>query len=79
MISRNTLSNLTTSRWKKIHSYNVHVAGWGKRFNFGYHDKTRKIEGTYDNPTTYSSCVTTHESPVESQFQSCDTVEVISS
>ena len=79
MISRNTHSNSTTSRWKTVHSYNVHVAGWGKRFDFGHHDKAKKIEGTYDNPTTYSSCVTTHESPFKSQFQSCDTIEVISS
>ena len=56
----------------------MHVAGWGKRFEFGFHDETMKSEGTYDNPTTYSSCVTTHESPVRSQFQSCDTIEVVS-
>ena len=78
MIHRNTLSNLTTFRYKKVHNYNALVAGWGKRFDFGNHDKTRKSEGTYDNPTTYSSCVTTHESPVRSQFQSCDTIEVVS-
>ena len=57
----------------------MHVAGWGKRFEFGFHDETMKSEGTYDNPTTYSTCVTTHESPVGSQFQSCDTIEVVSS
>ena len=79
MKSWNTLSNLTTFRWKNVHSYTVHVAGWGDRFDFGFHDKTRKRKGTYNNPTTYSSCVTTHESPFKSQFQSCDTKEVISS
>ena len=57
----------------------MHVAGWGKRFEFGYHDKAGIMEGTYNDPTTYSSCVTTHESPVRSQFQSCDTIEVVSS
>ena len=34
------------------------------------------MKGTLDNPTTYSSCMTTIESPVNSRFQYCDTKEV---
>lgn len=55
----------------------MHVAGWGKRFDFGHHDKEMEIEGTYDSPTRYSSCMTTSESPAASQFQKCDTIDVI--
>ena len=66
-----------TTRIQDLHDQNVHVAGWGKRFDFGYHDKEMEIEGTYDSPTRYSSCMTTSESPVASQFQRCDTIEVV--
>ena len=68
---------LITIRMKSLHNKNVHVAGWGQRFDFGYHDRGMKQEGTYDHPTKYSSCMTTSESPVASQFQRCDTIEVV--
>ena len=55
----------------------VQVAGWGRRFDFGYHDREMKRKGTYDNPTTYSACMTTHESPAPLQYESCNTKEVI--
>ena len=54
----------------------VHIAGWGRRFDFGYHDDEMEQEGTYDRPTLYSACQTTHESPDESQYRMCNTIEV---
>ena len=54
----------------------VQIAGWGTRFDFGYHDREMTRKGTYDNPTTYSACMTTHESPAPLQYESCNTKEV---
>ncbi len=54
----------------------VKTAGWGDRFQFGFHDVEEKKGGTFDNPTTYSSCMTTIESPINSRFQYCDTKDV---
>ena len=67
----------SVSRFKTLHNIYVRTAGWGRRFSFGYHDREKKVEGTYDNPTKYSACMTTHESPESSQFQMCDTLEVV--
>ena len=67
------------------------VAGWGKRFEFGQKYVVDplllpwEIEeenlfplgiGTYEDPATYSSCMTTQESPIGARFKSCDTKEV---
>ena len=54
----------------------MHIAGWGKRFDWGYHDENRKYQGTYAAPTLHSTCKTTQESPIGSRFRSCDTFEV---
>ena len=54
----------------------MHVAGWGRRFDWGYQDKNSEFKGTYDLPTLHSACKTTQESPIGSRFRSCDTIEV---
>ena len=54
----------------------VKTAGWGTRFQFGYRDKDQNDVGTLDKPTMYSSCMTTIESPMDSRFQYCNTIEV---
>ena len=54
----------------------MHIAGWGKRFDWGHHDVNRKSKGTYAVPTLHSTCKTTQESPIGSRFRSCDTIEV---
>ena len=52
------------------------MAGWGRRFVFGHHGTG--IIGTYGSPTIRSSCMTTQESLLGSQFQYCNTIEVVS-
>ena len=68
---------LNTFRLKTLNKIEVQIAGWGNRFGFGYHDPKMLRKGTYDDPTMYSSCMTTHESPRISQYQRCNTLEVI--
>ena len=63
-------------RFKDLHNKYVHIAGWGKRFDFGYHDVNKEHQGTYAWPTLHSTCKTTQESPIGSRFRSCDTIEV---
>ena len=59
-----------------MHNKYVHIAGWGRRFDFGYHDVNKEYKGTYLRPTLHSTCKTTEESPIGSRFKSCDTIEV---
>ena len=66
----------TLKRLGDIHNLHPRTAGWGMRFEFGYHDSKRENQGTFDTPTLHSSCKTTEESPVGSRFRSCDTIEV---
>ena len=66
----------TLTRLGDIHNIYARTAGWGRRFEFGYHDKKRENQGTFDSPTLHSACKTTEESPVGSRFKSCDTIEV---
>ena len=66
----------TLTRLGDIHNLYARTAGWGLRFEFGYHDIKRKNIGTFDSPTLHSACKTTEESPVGSRFRSCDTIEV---
>ena len=66
----------TLTRLGNIHNLYARTAGWGNRFEFGYHDKKREKVGTFDSPTLHSACKTTEESPVGSRFRSCDTIEV---
>ena len=65
-----------TFRVKNLHDVPVQIAGWGRRFDFGYHDFERTRKGTYDDPTMYSACMTTHEGPEPLQYESCNTKEV---
>ena len=67
---------ITLTRLGDIHNIYARTAGWGRRFEFGYHDKKRENQGTFDSPTLHSACKTTEESPVGSRFRSCDTIEV---
>ena len=53
------------------------MAGYGKRFDFGFHDKQNENEGTYPDPTTYSSCMTTIESRPNYRYKYCDTKQVL--
>ena len=65
------------TRVKDLHGYNVKVAGWGDRFEFGTkRTLVGTAKGTYEDPSRYSSCMTTHESPVDARFKYCDTEEV---
>ena len=59
-----------------MHNEYVQTAGWGLRFEFGYHDANSEYKGTYELPTLHSTCKTTEQSPVGSRFRSCDTIEV---
>ena len=61
-----------------LHDSNVHLAGWGIRFQFGpiaepTPSEATPEEGTFEKPSTYSSCMTTVESPENSRFKYCDT------
>ena len=61
-----------------LHATTVHTAGWGNTFQFGpITERTPSnpdpAEGTFEKPTTYSSCMTTVESPEISRFKYCDT------
>ena len=62
----------------KLHDSTVHIAGWGTRFEFGdikedtWEDPIPEI-ASFTNPSTYSSCMTTAESPKHSRFKYCDT------
>ena len=67
--------NLIRMNHLALHVTTVHTAGWGLQFEFG----EPMYEGpapTYENPSTYSSCMTTVESPIGSRLQYCDTREV---
>ena len=59
----------------------IHVAGWGAQFEFGYRYKPLSqfnyIEGTFENPTVYSTCITNSYSPKKSRFKYCNTTKVI--
>ena len=61
-----------------LHDTTVHIAGWGYRFQFGplaeptSSDPTPAV-GTFEYPSTYSSCMTTVESPEDARFKYCDT------
>ena len=59
-----------------MHNQKVQIAGCGRRFDFGYHDKEKERKGSYFFPTLHSTCKTTEESPIGSRFKSCDTIEV---
>ena len=59
-----------------LHNQKVQIAGCGRRFDFGYHDKEKERRGSYFFPTLHSTCKTTEESPIGSRFRSCDTIEV---
>ena len=56
-----------------LHDKTVYTAGWGKRFEFGLNDM-RKV-GSWRNPSKYSSCMTTIESPTGSKLKYCNTLE----
>ena len=61
----------TLKRLGDIHNLHARTAGWGIRFEFGYHDIKRENKGTFDSPTLHSSCKTTEESPVGSRKSCC--------
>ena len=50
------------------------IAGWGGRFTFGKHDDGSM--GTIDNPTAFSSCMTSEKGPLDTRFKHCDTTKV---
>ena len=58
----------------------VHIAGWGRRFYFGYTKLGDSYTiGTFDKPSIHSSCMTNEYGPVGSRFRYCDTKKVIGS
>ena len=51
-----------------------YIAGYGIKFAFGKHsDQSR---GTENNPSTYSSCMTSEKGPLDSRFKYCNTKQV---
>ena len=51
-----------------------YTAGYGKKFAFG--DHSDQSPGTEDNPSKYSSCMTSEKGPFDSRFKYCDTSQV---
>ena len=81
-----TISLPTDSHLQNLDEKVIHVAGWGQPFKFGYKKEKynpdtfelpKFIEGTFENPTVYSTCITNAYSPKESRFRYCDTIKVI--
>ena len=81
-----TISLPTDSHLQNLDEKVIHVAGWGQPFKFGYKKQKynpdtfelpKFIEGTFENPTVYSTCITNAYSPKESRFRYCDTIKVI--
>ena len=50
------------------------IGGYGIKFAFGTHSD--KSLGTENNPSKYSSCMTSEKGPVDSRFKYCDTSKV---
>ena len=50
------------------------IAGYGSQFVFGRHSD--QSPGTEDDPSIYSSCMTSEKGPVDSRFKYCDTSQV---
>ena len=79
----------TDSHLQNLDEKVIHLAGWGLAFQFGYKkekynpdtfewgDPPKFTEGTFENPTVYSTCITNAYSPKESRFRYCDTIKVI--
>ena len=57
----------------------LHMAGYGRRFDWGFHDEENNNKGSYNDPTLYSSCMTTVESRPGHRHKYCDTKQVIGS
>ena len=84
-----TISLPTDSHLQNLDEEVIHFAGWGLAFKFGYKkekynpdtfewgDQPKFTEGTFENPTVYSTCITNAYSPKESRFRYCDTIKVI--
>ena len=50
------------------------IAGYGRQFVFGKH--LDQSPGTEDDPSMYSSCMTSEKGPLDSRFKYCDTSKV---
>ena len=51
-----------------------YTAGYGTKFAFG--DHSDQSPGTKDNPSKFSSCMTSEKGSLESRFKYCDTGQV---
>ena len=52
----------------------AYIAGYGSKFVFGTHSDDSP--GTENNPSTYSSCMTSEKGPLDSRFKYCNTKKV---
>ena len=58
----------------KLDRKEAYAGGYGRKFTFGKHpDDT---DGTENNPSNYSSCMTSEKGPSNSWFKYCDTKQV---
>ena len=51
-----------------------YIAGYGSKFVFG--TRSDQSPGTQNNPSTYSSCMTSEKGPLNSRFKYCNTKKV---
>ena len=51
-----------------------YIAGYGSKFVFG--TRSDQSPGTQNNPSKYSSCMTSEKGPLNSRFKYCNTKKV---
>ena len=58
----------------------VETGGYGRRFQWGNYLDTSNamVQGSFFQPTKYSTCMTTEEGPVDTRFKYCDSTWVCS-